>query len=306
MMGGTATRKRIRITWSGPGGAGGMNLILFIPAACAPRPPCILFICNREPETMDPERKLRSAFWPAEAIVGRGYAAAVFNVGDVAPDYFDDYSTGVHATFARRGQPRADTDWGTIAAWAWGASRAVDYLVTDPDLDARRIAVAGHSRGGKSALWCGAQDERAALTISNDSGCCGAALFRGKGGEDIERINRVFPHWFCGNFKHWNHREAELPVDQHELLALCAPRLVYVASATLDETADPAAEFRACVAASPIWVFLGRQGLPGKEPPPPGYLVHGGAIGYHLRAGEHDLTEYDWNCFMDYADRHLR
>ena len=201
MMDGTAVRKLVRISWSGPGGNGGINLTLFLPAYARKPVPCFLFICNREKELIDPTRKVRSPFWPAEDMIARGYAAATFIVGDVAPDFNDDFRTGVHAIFAEKNQPRNTDAWGTIAAWSWGLSRAIDYLVTDGDLDPGRIIVAGHSRGGKSALWCGAQDERVALTVSNDSGCMGAAISRGKGGENLEKINRVFPHWFCANFK---------------------------------------------------------------------------------------------------------
>ncbi len=306
MMDGAATRKLVRITWSGPNGNGGMNLIIFVPTASKKPAACLLFICNREPKNIDPTRKEQSEFWPAEAIIARGYATATFIVGDVAPDANDGNSSGVHATFDPKGDARAADAWGTLAAWAWGASRAVDYLVTDPDLDPKRVAVAGHSRAGKSALWCGAQDERVALTISNNSGCGGAAVARGTTGETVAVINQKFPHWFNANYKRWNNREVEMPVDQHQLLALCAPRLVYVASATEDANADPAAEFRACVEASPVWSLFNRTGLAAKVMPSPGQPIHDGRVGYHLRAGEHNLTEADWKLFMDYTDQHLR
>lgn len=305
MMDGAATRKLVRVSWSGPGGKGGLDLIVFLPKAATKPVPCFLFICNREKENIDPSRQVRKPFWPAEAITARGYATATFFVGDVAPDFNDNFRTGVHATLAKKDEPRANDAWGTLAAWAWGASRALDYLVTDKAIDASRLAVVGHSRGGKAALWCGAQDERVALTISNDSGCGGAAMSRGKGGEDLATINRKFPHWFCANFKRWNGREAEMPFDQHELLALCAPRLVYVASASLDANADPAAEFRASVAASPVWGLFAQKGLTETVMPAAEQPLHGGRVGYHLRTGEHDLKEYDWKCFMDFADRHL-
>jgi dienelactone hydrolase len=305
MMEGAATRKQVRIAWSGPGGKGGIDLLLFVPAKRAAPAGCFLLICNRDRDNIDPTRAQKKPFWSAEELIARGYAAAAFHVADVDPDKDDGFKDGVHGVFDPPGQPRGGDAWGTIAAWAWGASRVLDYLVTDADLDARRIAVVGHSRGGKTALWCGAQDARVALTVSNDSGCTGAAISRGKEGESIAKINAGFPHWFAANYKRWNGRENELPVDQHELIALCAPRLVYIASASEDAWADPKAEFRSCVAASPVWALHGRQGIaatamPGVEQP-----VHGGSIGYHLRTGKHDLTAYDWQCFMDFADRHL-
>jgi hypothetical protein len=307
MMDGAATRKRVRIAWPGPDGraGGGIDVVLFVPAKRAAPAGCFLLICNRGADNIDPTRAKRTGFWPAETVVARGYAAAAFQVADHAPDKDDGCTSGVFATFDPAGKPRAADAWGTIAAWAWGASRVVDYLVTDPDLDPARIAVIGHSRGGKTALWCGSRDQRVALTISNDSGSTGAALARGKGGEDIRRINTVFPHWFCANYKHWNSREAELPVDQHELIALCAPRLVCVASASEDANADPQAEFRACVAASPVWTLLGQSGLVGTAMPPPEHPLQDGRLGYHLRTGKHDLTAYDWDRYLDFADKHL-
>lgn len=304
MMNGAAVRKRVRIGYSGPGGKGGIDLLLFVPTKRAGPAPCALLICNRPAgANLDPERAAVTGFWPAEALVARGWAAAAFHVADVDPDKDDGFKDGVHGIFDT--PPRAADAWGTLAAWAWGASRCVDYLIGDTDLDPRRIAVVGHSRGGKTALWCGAQDARVALTISNNSGCSGAAISRGKQGEDIARITAAFPHWFCANYKRWSGREAEMPFDQHELIALIAPRLAYIASASDDAWADPAAEFRSGVAASPVWTLLGARGLVADGMPPPEQPRHDGRIGYHLRTGKHDLTAYDWERFLDFADRHL-
>jgi hypothetical protein len=303
MMDGAAVRKRVRISYSGPGGKGGIDLLLFVPAKHHGPVPCALLISNRPAdENLDPERQTRKGFWPAEAIVARGWAAAAFQVGDVDPDKDDGFKDGVHGIFDT--PPRPADAWGTIAAWAWGASRCIDYLVGDGELDPKRIAVVGHSRGGKTALWCGAQDERVALTVSNDSGCGGAAISRGKQGETVARINAAFPHWFCANYRRWGGREAEAPFDQHELVALIAPRLAYIASASEDAWADPAAEHASGVAASPVWALLGGRGLVSDALPAPEQPRHEGRIGYHLRTGKHDLTAYDWGCFLDFADRH--
>jgi hypothetical protein len=168
------------------------------------------------------------------------------------------------------------------------------------------MVLGGHSRGGKASLWCGAQDERIALTISNDSGCSGAALARRTTGETVERINTSFPHWFCGNYKTYNGREETMPIDQHMLIAAMAPRLVYVASASEDSHADTAAEFASCVAAESVFQLHGLKGVGAATRPAPNSALHQGSIGYHLRAGKHDLTVFDWTQYLNYADRHLK
>lgn len=305
-MEGHATLKQVAIEFSGPGSAGRINLVLFIPNR-APRPaPAFLFICNRGATHIDPTRRNQSEFWPAEAIVARGYAAAAFLNSDLDPDSDDDFKNGVHGLFdpsRRAGEARAGDAWGTISAWAWGASRVLDYLASDAGIDASRVAVVGHSRGGKTALWAGAQDERFALVVSNNSGSTGAALSRGKSGENVARINRNFPHWFAQNYHFYGDKETELPVDQHLLIALMAPRPVYIASAKDDKWADPASEFLASVAASPVYALLGKKGLRATSIPEVGTALHDGFIGYHMRSGEHGLGLFDWTQFMDFADK---
>lgn len=304
-MDGKATRKQVKITWRGPGGEGALNLVLFIPNGAKKPAPCFLLICNRPAaENIDPTRAVKSEFWPAEEIVARGYAAAAFFNGDVVPDKRDNSKTGVFKIYDTT-TPRPADAWGTIAAWAWGASRALDYLVTDSAIDGKQVAVVGHSRGGKTALWAGAEDERFAMAVSNDSGCTGAALSRGKEGERIHNINRGFPHWFNENYKAFANREDELPLDQHMLGALIAPRLLYIASATEDKWADPKSEFLSAVHATPVFKLFHLEGLSPTTPPPPESPLHAGHIGYHLRTGKHNLTVYDWKCFMDFADHHL-
>lgn len=264
--------------------------------------PVFILLNNRSPELADLSKP--NEFWPAAEIVKRGFATAIIHVSEIDPDKNEGFKDGVHAIFDEA--PRQADSWGTIAAWAWGASRFIDGLDSLGWIDKERIAVVGHSRGGKAALWCGATDPRVALTISNDSGCTGAALSRRIHGETVADINKNFPHWFCENYKRYDGKEQELPVDQHQLIGLLAPRLAYVASASEDEWADPQGEFLSCVHAAPVYQLYGKQGLESDKMPEVGGHQHGGSIGYHIRPGKHNLTLVDWKQYMDFADRHWK
>ncbi len=298
-LGGKAIRKRVHIAY-GDGLA--IRLRLFVPVADAPAP-VFLLICNREEKHIDDTRAFQSEFWPVERIVQAGFAAAAFYYEDLDTDRDDGYVSGVHKVF---GGVRKGDSWAAIGAWAWGASRVMDYFCQDPLIDEGRVAVVGHSRGGKTALWCAAQDARFKMAVSNNSGCMGAAVLRGKKGEHIPDIATNFPYWFCPNFAKYVEDENSIPVDQHMLLALIAPRLLYVASAQDDEWADPAAELLGCKLASEAYKLLGKErfALDAAMPPVGGELFTKD-MGYHIRSGGHDLTDYDWAQFIRFAQDRL-
>lgn len=304
-LGGRATLRRVAITASDGARSFRFGAAVLAPNGVRGRVPAFLLINNRGEASADPSRKVQDGFWPAEAIVGRGYATAVFRTVDVDPDADGDAARakGVRGVWPAGGGALGDDAWATISAWAWGAGRVLDYLRTDPAVDPARVAVVGHSRGGKTALWAGAQDERFALAVSNDSGCGGAALSRRRFGETVARINKGFPYWFCERFKSYDDREDDLPIDQHQLIALMAPRAVYVASADGDFWADQRGEFLSLAHAAPVFALYGLETPKPDEMPPLEQPLVRGKTGYHIRRGDHNLTPYDWQRFMDFADR---
>ena len=261
---------------------------------------------NINHQATDETRGKSSKRWPVERIVERGYALATAYYGDIEPDHSEGWKDGIrsHYDTDSKGKPLELEEWSAITAWAWGLSRIVDYLETDRAIDTKRIALLGHSRLGKTSLWAGATDERFGITISNNSGCGGAALSRRAFGDTVKHINTSFPHWFNRTFKTYNDKEAAIPVDQHQLIALMAPRPVYVASAQEDLWADPNGEFLSAKAASPVYELFGLEGVGAKSQPPLNSPI-GGHVGYHFRTGKHDVTSFDWEMYLDFADRHF-
>jgi hypothetical protein len=302
-LSGQATLKEIDILISARGQTLTIRLNLFTPNAATKPVPVFLLIGNRGIDAADPSRAKNDDFWPVEEGIARGVAMAVFQNSDVDADKDDHFTGGIHALLDAA--PRTVSSWATLSAWGWGASRCCDVLIKEAAIDPKKIALIGHSRGGKSALWAAAEDDRFALVISNNSGCGGAAISRRKfaGKEQIARITKAFPHWFAAKFASFADNEAALPVDQHMLMALIAPRAVAVGSAFEDKWADPRGEFLSLVHAVPIYKLLGHAGLGTVTMPPAGMPIHGDRMHYHLRAGKHDLTLEDWNQYWDFADR---
>ena len=253
------------------------------------------------------DETIENTFIDFAEICRRGYAIFVMPTSGLYPDWEHkaNFMQGVCPVFTPNAADRTDASWATISIWGWGASRVLDYIETQPELDAKQVTVIGHSRGGKTALWCAAQDTRFICAISNNSGCTGAAMHRTKGGEHIKDIN--ITDWFCGNYHKYNDREEYLPVDQHMLLAAFADRYVYVSSSYEDSWADPAAERLSCRLAEDAFALYGRQGvvLPDEENIAVNTPYHEGNIGYHVKTGDHGITHFDWKLFLDFLDQKL-
>lgn len=287
---GKATHSRIKLSFNTPSGEFSFPFDLIVPEN-AVSAPAFIYLSFR-PELPD-------QYLPVEEILDHGFAIASIDYQEVTTD------TAAIDGLAAMYPIDPQTGWGTIGMWAFAASRVFDYIETLPAIDPARVCVVGHSRLGKTALWCAAQDERFAMVVSNDSGCSGAAISRGKVGETIRDITGRFPYWFCGNYRNWVDREFEAPFDQHMLLALIAPRRLYVSSATEDEWADPASEFASAQTAAEAWRFLRAPGLIAPDGmPQPETSLHNGSVAYHLRTGSHFLSRADWLQFMAYREKH--
>lgn len=260
--------------------------------------------CETERAT-DAGRGGEAEVWNAELIIDRGYALATFYNGDLDPD-IPDFTDGVHPHYLKPGQTKpGPDDWGTVAAWAWGTQRVVDYLTANPaTFDRDRIAAVGHSRLGKASLVAGAFDDRIKLVIPHQAGCGGTAPSRGKVGESVKQINDRFPHWFDDEFTKFNDHPDKLPFDQNCLVALCAPRPVLFSNAVEDTWANPDGQFEVLRAAAPVYRFLKAGDLGADKPPELGKLLDS-QLGYFVRKGQHSMTKEDWVAFLDFADKHF-
>lgn len=312
-MDGQATRKDVRIHFENAKGAADLQILVFSPNSIAPRKPTPAFLLHSFSGTRDdshdvnPDKPgfLRNGV-PLGELLKRGFGLVVVPQADLVRHNEVEFLKGVHPLFYREGQsfPKAN-EWGVIATVSWSASRAMDYLETDPDIDAKRIAAMGHSKMGKAALWTAAQDQRLALVISAQSGCAGAALWKRQFGENMEKMVTRFPYWLCRNAAKFVRNEEDLPVDQHMLLACIAPRPLYVASGAEDLWADPRGEYLSAYHASEVYRLLGKTGLTQEASPAVGEAIVRSDVGYHHRAGGHSIERYDWLRFLEFAEYHL-
>ncbi len=325
-LGGKAVRKQVTVYFPARDSNAAMNIILYLPKQNRRAPvfvglnfmsnpsidedPAILpsrYPVIKDGRILEVKRGEQSRRWPLEEIIDAGFGVATAFCQDIEPDHAEGWKTGIR-TLLKDELNIQPEEWGAIGAWAWGLSRIQDYLETDPDVDASKTVVTGHSRLGKAALWAGAQDQRFALVVSNESGEGGASLARRNYGETIRIINTSFPHWFLEKYKTYNDRPQELPADQHLLISLIAPRPIYVASAVEDRWADPKGEFLSLKYASPVYKLYDREtieaadwpGAAGLNQPIGSQYMH-----YHIREGVHDMLLYDWQQYIKFARQHF-
>ena len=327
-LGGKATRKQVTIYFSAKKDGPKADLLIYIPAGARKPVPVILalnFFGNqsvindpaiRLPTIWDwkthvkqqatEESRGHDSEFEVEKILARGYGFATICYQNIDPDFKGGYVEGIRPLFFKPGQTEpAPDDWGAIGAWSYGLSRAMDYLEKDKDVDAKRVAIMGHSRLGKAVLWAGALDTRFAMVLSSCSGEGGASLAKRDYGETVTNLVDAFPYWFSANFQKYRGHTDQLPVDAHELIALIAPRPVYITGAEDDRWADPRGEFLACVAAGPVYRLLGAHDLGTTEMPALNQPIMR-TIAYHIRTGKHAVTDFDWDQFLNFADANLR
>jgi hypothetical protein len=332
-LGGRAVRKQIDLYFTPQGDRGlKMRLLMYLPAHARRRSTVVLglnFAGNQtvlddagilptpvwtkpkgatELSHQLPEQRTRGTQtqeWQVEKVIGRGYGLVTAYYGDLEPDFKDAGQYSVRQLFLKPGKTASGDDWGAIGAWAWGLSRAVDYLVTDKAVDPKRIMVTGHSRMGKVADWAAAQDLRIAGVLSTESGKGGQSLSRREIGETILHLEHNFPYWFCPNYAQWVGHDQQIPADGNLLLSLIAPRPVYVASAAGDEWSDARGEFLSAVSAGRVYALLGKHGLDTTTMPAVDQPLLQDDVAYHVRSGKHDVTAFDWEQYLNFLDLHF-
>jgi hypothetical protein len=329
-LGGLATRKQVTIYFTQGADGPSMEVLLYIPNKVNGPVPAFVGLnfygnqsihpdkgialstrwINNSPEGIvnnkatEASRGLQASRWPVEELLKKGFALVTAYYGDLEPDHSEGWQSGIRTSLKTELNLEEDK-WGAIGAWAWGLSRIMDYLEKEKRINPKQVALTGHSRIGKAALWAAANDTRFALVVSNESGEGGAALARRNYGETIAQLNRSFPHWFSPAYKNYNQQPEKLPVDQHQLLALIAPRPLYVSSAIEDKWADPQGEFLSAFYAEPVYKLFNKKGLGALEMPAVEKPV-GETIRYHIRNGKHDIMAYDWQQHLAFAQKHFK
>ncbi len=310
-MDGKATRKDVRLRFENAKGSAEMRILVFTPHGLSrPAPAFLLHSFSSVRDNGHDAHPDKPGFTrnglPLGEFFQRGFGFVVLPQDELVRHNEVEFQKGVHPLFYRSGQsfPKAN-EWGVIATVSWSASRAMDYLETDPDIDAHRVAAMGHSKMGKAALWTAAQDQRFAMVIAAQSGCAGAALWKRNFGENMEKMVTRFPYWLCRNAAKFARNEEDLPVDQHMLIACIAPRPVYISSGSEDLWADPRGEYLSAYYAGEVYRLLGKQGLASEASPAVGEVLAAGEVGYHNRAGGHSVEMFDWLKFIEFAQRHL-
>ena len=316
-LGGKAIRRQVEFTFQGNGTSRKMLVLIYMPKNIKKCPVFVSPNFQGNQSTTEDEAVIASQYstyprghqksrWSYERIISSGYAVATFHYYDTYYDAQGHTTESVLPLWGINNDNELQASSGkAICAWAWGCSRVLDYLLTLKNIDKKRCIILGHSRLGKTALWAGALDKRFNMVISNNSGCSGAALSRRNYGETVARITKTFPWWFCNTYSTYADNPDKLPFDQHELLAMIAPRLLYVASAKEDRWADPRGEFLSLKEASKVYKLYGKNSLEGYSFPKENEPVWQDCVGYHIRTGIHDVTDFDWAAYIRFADEKL-
>ena len=317
---GKALRKQVKVYFSADKAGPKMDLLIYLPTGAAKPVPLLLNLSfSANSSVVDDPGVKPGEIWgrdkkkvPAASgrnfgkfnvlpFLEKGIGFATVYYGNIDPDFDGGVALGVRALYPK---PAPD-EWGSIAAWAWGLSRAIDYFETDKGVDAKRVAILGVSRLGKTVMWAGAHDERIAMVIASCSGEGGAAVSRRNYGETVKHLAVRYGYQFAGNYANFGDDVSKMPVDANMLVALIAPRPVLLQTGDTDFWSDPKGEFLAAVAAGPVFKLLGKQGLETDKMPAPGEsILH--TIGYHEHAGGHGTVPGDYEVFRKFMEMHLK
>jgi hypothetical protein len=323
---GKAIRKQVTVYFTSDTSSHKMDILFYVPAAAIKPVPLLLhiafsaninvindagikdgYVWTREGKRIPAKEATYPNKLNIESFIEQGIGVATVYYGDIEPDFKEGIQHGIRNVYFKPGQtqPAAD-EWGTIAAWSWGLSRAMDYFETDKQVDAKRIALFGVSRLGKTVLWAGAHDTRFAMVIANCSGEGGAALSRRNYGETIKHLSHPtrYAYQFCPNYQKYGDSVNQFPVDGHMLISLMAPRPLLLQTGDADYWSDPKGEFLAAVAATPVYHLFNKQGMETTAMPPAGEMILN-TLGYSMHSGGHGTVPTDWNVALEFMKKYL-